>query len=69
MANGEGYHVTLALITCFVVLALFGMIMIALGKVTAEGILSFYGGLGVLAKLFNLDGIIQAWVSTRGQAA
>lgn len=67
MSNGEGYHVTLALIVGFIVMALFGMVMIALGKATSEGILSFYGGLGILAKLFGLNETIQAWVATRGQ--
>ena len=65
--GGEGKHVTFLIVISFVALALMGMIMISLDKATPEQILSFYVGLGALAKLFNFDTIIQSWFDTRGQ--
>lgn len=66
---GEGKQITFLIVVSFVVLALMGMVMIAIGKATAEQVLSFYAGLGVLAKLFSFDTIIQSWFDTRGQTS
>lgn len=64
---GEGKTVTIILIGGFMLLAVLGAILIALGRLSTQEILAYYGGLGILAGMLGLKDIIQFWFDTRGQ--
>ena len=65
----EGFKVTLVLIGGFVLMAFFGMIMMATGRSDVNSLLQFYVGLGALASMFGLPNAIQKWLDTRGQTS
>lgn len=66
---GEGLKVTCTLIVGFVLIAIGGMALLFLEKADVEMLKEYFIGLGILAGLFGVPSIIQAWVQTRGQTS
>ena len=67
--GGEGFKVTCLMIGGFVAIALSAIGMVSFGKTDVATLKELFIALGVLAGLFGLPSIIQAWIQTRGQTS
>lgn len=66
---GEGYKIAISMISGFVLMALAAICMVAAGKVDVATLRELFISLGVLAGLFGLPQVVQAWIQTRGQTS
>jgi len=65
--SGEGYRIAILMIVGFVFMALAAIGMVATGKTDVATLKELFIALGVLASLFGLPQVVQAWIQTRGQ--
>jgi hypothetical protein len=66
---GEGYRIAILMISGFVLMALAAISMVATGKTDVATLKELFISLGVLAGLFGLPQVVQAWIQTRGQTS
>ena len=66
---GEGYKIAILMISGFVLMALAAIGMVAAGKTDVATLKELFIALGVLAGLFGLPQVVQAWIQTRGQTS
>ena len=66
---GEGYKIAIIMIAGFVLMALAGIGRVATGKTDVATLKELFIALGVLAGLFGLPQVVQAWIQTRGQTS
>jgi len=67
--SGEGYRIAILMIVGFVFMALAAIGMVATGKTDVATLKELFIDLGVLAGLFGLPQVVQAWIQTRGQTS
>ena len=67
--SGEGYRIAILMIVGFVFMALVAIGMVATGKTDVATLKELFIALGVLAGLFGLPQVVQAWIQTRGQTS
>ena len=67
--SGEGYRIDILMIVGFVFMALAAIGMVATGKTDVATLKELFIALGVLAGLFGLPQVVQAWIQTRGQTS
>ncbi len=67
--SGEGYRIAILMIVGFVFMALAAIGMVATGKTDVATLKELFIALGVLAGLFDLPQVVQAWIQTRGQTS
>jgi len=65
MANGEGFKMAIVLIVSFMLMAIASFALIYMGRVDISTLKEIYIGLGTLAAMFGIPGIIASWVTTR----
>ena len=66
---GEGYKIAILMISGFVLMALAAIGMVAAGKADVGTLKELFISLGILAGLFGLPQVVQAWIQTRGQTS
>ena len=66
---GEGFKLAVILIIGFMAVSLASLAVLFVGKVDINTLKEFYTGMGTLAAMFGLPGIITAYIVTRGQTA
>ncbi len=67
--SGEGYRIAILMIVGFVFMALAAIGVVATGKTDVATLKELFIALGVLAGLFGLPQVVQAWIQTRGQTS
>ena len=65
--GGEGFKLAVILIAGFMAVSLVSLAVLYAQKVTIETLKDFYTGMGTLAAMFGLPGIITAYIVTRGR--
>jgi len=65
----EGFKIAVLMISGFVLMALAAIGAVASGKVDVATLKELFISLGVLAGLFGLPQVVQAWIQTRGRTS
>lgn len=64
---GEGFKIAIIMIVGFVLMALAAIGMVATGRADVAILKELFIALGILAGMFGLPQVVQAWIQTRGQ--
>jgi hypothetical protein len=66
---GEGFKLAVILVVCFWLTAMASLYAVMCGKIEIDTLKELFTGIGTLAATFGINGIIMAYVVTRGKTS
>jgi len=64
--DAQGFKLSLVLVIAFFAMAMASLYALSVQSVTLENLSGLFQGMGILAAMFGIPGIISAYIVTRG---